>query len=55
MGALGISQEKNVGNDVEQSKNKSENIDFDCRIFELKVLQLHQSFHKEQVKKFKKY
>ena len=38
MGALGITQEKNVENDVEQSKNKSENINFDCRIFELKVV-----------------
>ena len=37
MGALGIPQKKSVENDLEQSKNKSENIDFDCRIFELKV------------------
>jgi len=29
MGALGILQEKSDGKDVEQSKNTSENIDFD--------------------------
>ena len=37
MGALGILQEKSVGKDAEQSIDTSENVDFDCRIFELKV------------------
>ena len=37
MGALGNLQEKKVGNDVEQSKNTAENIDFNCRIFEFRT------------------
>ena len=37
MGALGTLQEKSVGKDAEQSNATSENVDFDCRIFELKV------------------
>ena len=40
MGALGILQEKSAGKDVEQSKNTSENIDFDCRIFQLKSIKI---------------
>ena len=41
MGALGILQEKSAGKDVEQSKNTSENIDFDCRIFQLKSTKIY--------------
>ena len=40
MGALGIQQEKSDAKDVEQSKNTSENIDFDCRIFQLRCKHL---------------
>ena len=37
MGALGILQEKSVGKDAEQSNDTLDNVEFDCRIFELKV------------------
>ena len=52
MGALGILQEKSAGKDVEQSKNTSENIDFDCRIFQLKSTKIYSQRNEKKVYSF---
>ena len=52
MGALGILQEKSDGKDVEQSKNTSENIDFDCRIFQLKSTKIYSQRNDKKVYSF---
>ena len=52
MGALGILQEKNIGKDAEQSKNTSENIDFDCRIFQLKSTKIYSQWNDKKAYSF---